>query len=94
MRKQKPEHPAPARDLRNVHDSGCGRKKRKHAKGAVSAERSPPIMQVLDSMKLSRLKSQQKHNPWRQHQSISSVPMRGRCCWGQCPGIAASIAAG
>ena len=57
MRKQKPEHPSPVRDLRNVHDSGCGRKKRKDLKGAVSTERSAPLMQIWDSTKLSRLKT-------------------------------------
>ena len=62
--------------------SECGRKKRKDAKGEVSAMRSPPIMQVLDSTKLSKLKGQQKHTPWRQHQSILCAPTRGRCQWG------------
>ena len=94
MRKQVPEHASPVKDLRNVHDSECGRKERKNTKGAVSAERSPPIMQVLDSTKQSKLKGQQKHNPWRQHQSMSCAPLTGRCCWGKLPGIAASIAAG
>ena len=36
MQKQKPEHPSPVRDLRNVHDSGSGRKKRKDVKGEMS----------------------------------------------------------
>ena len=62
MRKLKPEHPLPVRDLRNVCDSGSGRKKRKNTKDAVSAARSPPIMQVPESTKLSRLKGQQKVN--------------------------------
>ena len=89
MRKQAPEHPSPVRDLRNVHDSGSRRKKRKDAKGEVSAERSPPIMQVLDSTKLSKLKGRQKHNPWRQHQSLSAS-VSGRCQWPKCPGFIAA----
>ena len=94
MRKQKPEHPSSVRDLRNVHYSGSGRKKRKDAKGEMSTERSPRIMQVLESTKLSRLKGQQKHNPWRQHQSMAYAPLTEQCCWGKCPGLVASIAAG
>ena len=60
MRKQKPEHLLPIRDLRNVYDSGCGcgSKKRKDAKGEVSAERSPPIIQVIESTGLFKLKGQ------------------------------------
>ena len=88
-RKQAPEHPSPPRDLMNVHDSGCGRKKRKDTKGAVSAERLPPIMQVLESTKLPKLKSQQKHNPLRQHQSLSAS-VSGRCQWPKCPGFIAA----
>ena len=37
MRMQNIEHLSPVRDLTNFDDSGCGRKKRKDAKGVVSA---------------------------------------------------------
>ena len=54
MRKQKPEYPLSVRDLRDTHDSGCGGKKRKDANSEVSAERSPLIMQVLESTTISK----------------------------------------
>ena len=57
-RKQKPEYPSSVRDLRNAHDSGSRRKKKKDAKGDVCAERSPSIMPVLPLTKLCKLKGQ------------------------------------
>ena len=92
MRKQVPEHPLPVRDLRNVHDSGGGRNKRKDAKGAVSAERSPPIMTVLNSTKLCKLKGQHLANPWHKRQSMSRASTIGRCNWAKCPGLIAAKA--
>ena len=40
MWKQAVTHPSPARDVNNVYDSGCGRKKRMDAKTVIYAERS------------------------------------------------------
>ena len=53
MRKQSPEHPSPVRDLRNVHESRFGRKKRKDTKGVVCTDsRLALYRQILGSTKL------------------------------------------
>ena len=68
-RKQAPEYLPPVKDLRNIHDSGYGWKKRKYGKGIVCTDRSA---HNVVSTKLSRLRSQQKAHPWCKHRSISS----------------------
>ena len=40
MRKQSPAHPSPLRSMKNVHDTGHGRKKRTDAKDFVSGVRN------------------------------------------------------
>ena len=70
MRTRAPEHPSPVRDLRNVHDTGCGKRKRSDAKGVTtrSKARAPPVEDV--SSMLYKLRNQQKKHPWRKHQSV------------------------
>jgi len=63
MRKQRPDHPSPLRCMRNVDDTGYGRKKQTDAKGVVCVGRT--IAKV--STKLSKLRHRQKANPWRTH---------------------------
>ena len=43
MQRQAAEHPSPIRDMNNVHESRCGRRKRKDAKGVVCVERTVPL---------------------------------------------------
>ena len=45
MRTRAPEHPSPVRDLKNVHDTGCGKRKRLDAKGVTtrSIARAAPV---------------------------------------------------
>ena len=82
MRKQRPEHPSAVRCMKNVHDTGYGRKKRADAKGFVAVGRTA----VKASTKLSTLRNQQKANPWRTHQSVAHTTRRGRCGYAQCRG--------
>ena len=58
MRKQRPEHPSAVRCMKNVHDTGYGRKKRADAKGFVAVGRTA----VKGSTKMSTLRNQQKAN--------------------------------
>ena len=89
MRKQMPEHPSPVRDLRNIYDSGFGRKKRKDGMHWEISQ----IRLIVRSTKLSqKLRNQQKKNSWHIHQSISSTPKRGRRQWGKCTDLDASKA--
>jgi len=66
MKQRTAEHPSPLRCMRNVHDTGYGKKKRTDAKGYVSVGRTA----VKGSSKKSVLRNQQKANPWRTHQSV------------------------
>ena len=70
MRTQAPDHPSPVRDMRNVHDTGCGKRKRLDAKGVTtrSKARAAPVEYV--SSKLYKLRNQQKKHPLRKHQPV------------------------
>ena len=69
------------RDLTNVSEYGCGRKRRSDAKGTVSkaVEPVPKVMKVH-----KKLQDVKRKHPWRVHQSMATV--RKRCCWKDCPG--------
>ena len=91
MWRQTAEHPSPIRDTHNVHGSGCGRRKRKDAKGDVCVERTAPTTAFC---KLYWLKAQQKEtNAWRRYQSLH-YKERSQCQWKMCPGIVISRAKG
>ena len=66
--------------MRNVHDTGHGKKKRTDAKGYVSVGRTA----VKGSSKKSVLRNQQKANPWRTHMSVAHTSKRGRCGYALC----------
>ena len=69
MRTNALEHPLPVRDLRNVHDIGCGKRKRSDAKGiTTTTPKAPPVEDV--SSILHKLWNQQNKTPWRKHQSV------------------------
>ena len=40
MRTRAPDHPSPVRDTRNVHDTGCRKRKRSDAKGVTTRARA------------------------------------------------------
>ena len=80
MRQRAAEHPSPVKCMRNVHDTGYGKKKRSDAKGIVCVGRT--IAKV--STKLSTLRNQQKANPWRTHMSVAHTTKRGRCGYALC----------
>ena len=84
MRSQAAEHPSHKRDLRNVDDFGCGRKRRSDAKGFASRA-DEPAPQVIKK----KLKHAKKKQPWRVHQSMPYEDPKGkrhRCCYEDCPG--------
>ena len=67
-------------------------KKRKDTKSVVWVDRSP---HNLTTIKLSRLRNQQKAHPcWRRHQSIAWDQYSDRFFWDKCPDIASSKAKG
>ena len=82
MRTQAAEHPKHTRDLTNVSEYGCGRKRRSDAKGTVSkaVEPAPKVMKVH-----KKLQDVKRKHPWRVHQSMATNK-RKRCCWKDCPG--------
>ena len=78
-------HPNHKRDLTNVDEFGCGRKRRADAKTSSSsaAEPAPKVIK-------KRLKHTKKKHPWRVHQSMAYIDPDGgtrhRCCYPDCPG--------
>ena len=77
-RNQAPEHPASVRDLRDVHDSGYGRKKRKDANGVVhTRQRSASIMQIVRNTKVFKESTSMACTPvYIKHPKKGSMPMR------------------
>ena len=82
MRQRAAEHPSAVRCMRNVHDTGYGKKKRTDAKGVVSVGRVP----AKGTSSISKLRNQQKANPWRTHMSVAHTTRRGRCAYTLCKG--------
>ena len=65
-----PDHPSPVRVLRNVHDTGCGKRKKSDAKRVtIRSMARAPLVEVVSSM-LYKLRNQQNKHPWRKHQSV------------------------
>ena len=86
MRTLSPEHPNHKRDLTNVDEFGCGRKRRADAKTSSSTAVEPEPTVIKQGKKLQ---TQKRKHPWRAHQSMAYVDPDGtrhRCCYDDCPG--------
>ena len=84
MRKQKPEHPLPTRNLAKMWNPGSGRKLRCDAKGEIAG--SGRMRQGASILQHSLLTRRQQKDTWRLHQSVI-VKKRGKCTYEGCPNL-------
>ena len=87
MRKQNAEHPEHLKDISRMFDIKVGRKLRTDAKGHHQATTHGRQRDTGSLTRLCTLRSYQKHNAWRTHQSVPCV-QKGRCGYNGCPNLA------
>ncbi len=76
-------HPQPEIDLSQLHGWKLGKKVRSDSTRQAVAKEGHHQDSWTEYRVLRRM---QKKQTWQHHQSVG-VMVRGRCCWGKCPGL-------